>query len=131
MKSCNLRLGALVSIFLALSIVPIRISQGQDLNLLNLIGSEIVIALMILTMWISTYHLYHNVHAAGWQKIILCIVVCAALSNCFYWLSNPVFEDYPVKPMRTLPLWLATVRLSLRGILVGFISSTTLDSVAD
>lgn len=119
MKSCNLRLGALISAFLALSVVPIRVSQGQDLNLFNLIGSEIIIALMILTMWISTYHLYHNVHAPGWQKIIVCIVACAALSNCFYWLSNPVFEDYPIKPMRTLPLWLATVRLSLRGILVG------------
>lgn len=121
MKSYNLRLGALISLFLTLSVVPIRISQGQDLNLVNLIGSEMVIALMIMTMWISIYRVNHHVDAAGWQKIILCALICAALSNCFYWMSNPVFEDYPVKPMRTLPLWLATVRLSIRGILVGFI----------
>jgi signal transduction histidine kinase len=46
-------------------------------------------------------------------------VFCAALSNLFYYGSNPFFEDYPLKPMREIPFGIAVIRLSIRGLLVG------------
>lgn len=120
-KRYNLQLGAVIATVLATSILPVRLSEGQGHNPINLIGSEIVIWVMCATMWTATYHIYYRIGTAKWQKFVIALLVCGALSNLFYFGSNPLFEDYPLKPMRELPFWLAAVRLSIRGFLVGLI----------
>ncbi|SDH36991.1 Signal transduction histidine kinase [Dyadobacter soli] len=121
MKKYNLQLGSSIATVLALSLLPVRLSEGQAADPVNLIGSEVVIWLMCLSMWLVTYHIYFRVHLVRWQKAVISLVFCALLSILFYYGSNPFFEDYPIKPIRELPLWVASIRLSLRGLLMGLI----------
>lgn len=121
MKKYNLKLGTLIATVLTLSLLPVRLSEGQADDPVNLIGSETVIWLMCMSMWLATYHTYYRTHLARWQKVVMALVFCAAASNLFYYGSNPFFEDYPIKPIRQLPFWIATIRLSLRGLLLGLI----------
>jgi signal transduction histidine kinase len=121
MKIHNFKLGGLMSAFLAISILPVRLSEGQAANPVNLIGSEIVIWLMCLTFWSVINLVYNRMVAATWQKILVSVLLCAVLSNLFYLIFNPAFEDYPMMPLYRLPLWLAVIRLSLRGLLIGAI----------
>jgi signal transduction histidine kinase len=119
MKKYNPLLGALIATLLALSVLPVRLSEGQGNNPFNLIGSEIVIWVMCMSIWMATYQVYYRFQMARWQKMVISFLICAALSNLFYWGSNPFFEDYPLRPMRELPFWIAALRLSIRGLLVG------------
>src|SRR5688572_29731904 len=107
MKKYNLQLGALIATVLTLSILPVRLSEGQGADLVNLIGSETVIWLLCMAIWLASYHTYYTANLAKWQKLAASLVFCAALSNLFYFGSNPFFEDYPLKPMRELPIWIA------------------------
>lgn len=121
MKKYNLKLGTSIASVMTLSLLPVRISEGQAKDLVNLIGSETVIWLMCMSMWLVTYHIYYRTDLARWQKVVMALVFCAAASVLFYYGSNPFFEDYPIKPMRLLPFWIAMIRLSLRGLLIGLI----------
>ena len=121
MKKYNLKLGTLIATVLTLSLLPVRLSEGQAKDLVNLIGSETVIWVMCMSMWLATYHTYYRVHLARWQKVVIALAFCAAASNLFYYGSNPFFEDYPIKPIRNLPFWIGVIRLSLRGLLLGLI----------
>ncbi len=119
MKKYNLQLGASIAAVLTLSILPVRLSEGQSADPVNLIGSEIVIWLLCMSIWLASYRTYYRTNLVKWQRIAVSLVFCAALSNLFYYLSNPFFEDYPLKPIRELPFWIAVIRLSVRGLLVG------------
>lgn len=119
MKKYNLQLGASISTVLTLSILPVRLSEGQATDPINLIGSETVIWLMCMSVWLMSYHTYYRADLVKWQKIAVSMFFCAAFSNLFYFGSNPFFEDYPLKPMRELPFGIALIRLSVRGLLVG------------
>lgn len=119
MKKYNLQLGASIAAVLTLSILPVRLSEGQSADPVNLIGSEIVIWLMCMSIWLVSYRTYYRENLAKWQKIAVSLVFCAILSNVFYYVSNPFFEDYPLKPIRELPFWIALIRLSVRGLLIG------------
>jgi signal transduction histidine kinase len=119
MKKYSVQLGVLIATVLTFSILPVRLSEGQGADPVNLIGSQTVIWLMCMSMWLLTYHIYYTTQWAKWQKIGISLLLCAALSNFYYY--NPFFEDYPLKPIRELPFWIATIRLSLRGFLVGLI----------
>ena len=120
MKKYNLPLGASIAAVLTLSILPVRLSEGQAADPVNLIGSETVIWLMCMSIWLVSYHICYREDLAKWQKIAVSFVFCAFLSNLFYRASAPFFEDYPLKPIRELPFWIALIRLSVRGLLVGF-----------
>lgn len=119
MKKYNLQLGASIAAVLTLSILPVRLSEGQAADPLNLIGSETVIWLMCMSIWIASYHIYYRENLVKWQKIAISMFFCAVLSNLYYRVSNPFFEDYPLKPLHELPFWIALIRLSVRGLLVG------------
>ncbi|WP_342085605.1 sensor histidine kinase [Dyadobacter sp. OTU695] len=119
MKKYNLQLGASIAAVLTLSILPVRLSEGQSADPVNLIGSEIGIWLMCMSIWLVSYHTYYRANLAKWQRIAVSLVFCAILSNLFYYVSNPFFEDYPLKPIRELPFWIAVIRLSVRGLLIG------------
>lgn len=121
MKKYNSRLGALMATVIAVSILPVRLSEGQWANPVNLIGSETVIWLMCMAIWLVSYYTYYRPGLVTWQKLVVSLIICAILSNVFYYGSNPFFEDYPLKPIRELPFWIATIRLSLRGLLIGLI----------
>lgn len=120
MKKYNLQLGASIAAVLTLSILPARLSEGQSADPVNLIGSETVIWLLCMSVWLTSYHIYYKENLAKWQRIAVSLVFCAVLSILFYYGSNPFFEDYPIKPMRQLPFWIAIIRLSVRGLLIGF-----------
>lgn len=119
MKKYNLQLGASIAAVLTLSILPVRLSEGQIADPVNLIGSETVIWLMCMSIWLASYHTYYRTNWVKWQKIGVSLFFCAILSNLIYYVSNPFFEDYPLKPLRELPFWIAVIRLSVRGLLVG------------
>jgi signal transduction histidine kinase len=119
MKKYNLQLGASIATVLTLSVLPIRLSEGQGTDPVNLIGSEMVIWLLCMSVWLASYHTYYRTDLVKWQKIAVSMFFCAALSNLFYYGSNPFFEDYPLKPMREIPFGIAVIRLSIRGLLVG------------
>lgn len=121
MKKYNLQLGVLIATVVTLSIVPVRLAEGQGANLVSLIGSEIVIWLMCMATWLSSYQTYYKLNLAQWQKIAVSLVLCAVISNLFFLASFRLFEDYPLKTMQELPLWIVTIRLSLRGLLLGLI----------
>lgn len=120
-KKYNLQLGALIATVVTLAIVPVRLSEGQGANLVSLIGSEVVIWLMCLATWLSSYQAYHRFNIVKWQKVALALLFCAVISNVFFLASFRFFADYPIKSVRELPLWLLTIRLSLRGIMLGLI----------
>ena len=121
MKKFKPSLGLLIASLLTVSMLPVRISEGQGSDPHNLIGSEIVIWTMCFTSWCITYFIQLQFQLHKWQKIALSLVLCAVLSNLFYYTFNPFFEDYPLTPMRQYPLAFATLRLSLRGLLMGLI----------
>lgn len=121
MKKYNLQLGAFMATVVTLSIVPVRLAEGQGANLVSLIGSEIVIWLMCMATWLSSYQTYYRFNLVKWQKIAVALFFCAVISNLFFLASFRMFEDYPLKSMRELPLWIITIRLSLRGLLLGLI----------
>ncbi|WP_426295154.1 sensor histidine kinase [Dyadobacter endophyticus] len=121
MKKYNSRLGALMATVVTVSILPVRLSEGQAANPVNLIGSETVIWLMCMSIWLVSYYTYYRPGLVTWQKLVVSLIFCAILSNLFYYCSNPFFEDYPLKPIRELPFWIAAIRLSLRGLLIGLI----------
>lgn len=121
MKKYNLQLGALMATVVTLSIVPVRLAEGQGANLVSLIGSEIVIWLMCMATWLSSYQTYYKFNLVKWKKIAIALLLCAAISNLFFLASFRMFDDYPLKSVRELPLWILTIRLSLRGLLLGLI----------
>jgi signal transduction histidine kinase len=121
MKKYNLQLGALMATVVTLSIVPVRLAEGQGANIVSLVGSEIVIWLMCMATWLSSYQTYYKFNLVKWQKIAVALMFCAVISNLFFLASFRLFEDYPLKSMRELPLWIITIRLSLRGLLLGLI----------
>ncbi|MBO9611245.1 MAG: HAMP domain-containing histidine kinase [Dyadobacter sp.] len=121
MKKYNLQLGAVMATVVTLSIVPVRLAEGQGANLVSLVGSEIVIWLMCMATWLSSYQTYYKFKLVKWQKIAVALLFCAVISNLFFLASFRLFEDYPLKSMRELPLWIITIRLSLRGLLLGLI----------
>ncbi|WP_177194211.1 sensor histidine kinase KdpD [Dyadobacter sp. SG02] len=121
MRKYNLQLGASMATVVTLAIVPVRLSEGQGANMVSLVGSEIVIWLMCMATWLSSYQTYHRLRLAKWQKIAIALALCAVISNLFFLASFRMFEDYPLKSMRDLPLWIITIRLSLRGLLLGLI----------
>lgn len=121
MKKYNLQLGALMATVVTLAIVPVRLAEGQGANPVSLIGSEIVIWLMCMATWLSSYKTYYRFSLPKWQKIAVALLFCAVISNLFFMASFRMFEDYPLKSMRELPLWIITIRLSLRGLLLGLI----------
>ncbi len=121
MKKYNLQLGAVMATVVTLSIVPVRLAEGQGANLVSLIGSEIVIWLMCMATWLSSYETYYRFNLVKWQKIAIALLFCAAISNLFFLTSFRMFDDYPLKSIRELPLWIITIRLSLRGLLLGLI----------
>ncbi|WP_169409436.1 sensor histidine kinase [Dyadobacter beijingensis] len=121
MKKYNLRLGLLLATIVTLAIVPVRLAEGQGANLFTLIGSEIVIWLMCIATWLSGYETYYRLKLVKWQKIAVALLLCAVISNVFFLCSFRMFDDYPLKNMRDLPLWIITIRLSLRGLLLGLI----------
>ena len=121
MKKYKPTLGLLIATLLAISILPVRISEGQGNDPFNLIGSELVIWTMCFAIWCATYFIQLQFQLRKWQKIALSIVLCAVLSNLFYYAFNPFFEDYPTTPMRKYPLAFATLRLSVRGLLIGLV----------
>jgi signal transduction histidine kinase len=121
MKKYNPTLGLLIGTLLTVALLPVRISEGQGKNLYNLIGSELIIWVMCFTSWCFTHFIQQELQVPKWQKIALSLMLCAVFSNLFYYISNPFFEDYPLSPMRQYPLAFATLRLSLRGLLMGLI----------
>ncbi|MBE9462163.1 sensor histidine kinase [Dyadobacter subterraneus] len=121
MKKYKPVLGVLIATLLTVAVLPVRISEGQGNDPSNLVGSELVIWTMCFTTWCVTYFAQLQSKLQKWQKIALSLLLCAVISNIFYWTFNPFFEDYPTTPMRHYPLAFATLRLSIRGLLVGLV----------
>jgi signal transduction histidine kinase len=111
-------LGLIIATFVTISLLPIRLSEGQGKNPINLIGSEVVIWLLFLSCWLGAQVIHQKIRLAGWKKIILSVALCIVLSNVFYHLSNPFFEDFPMAPIRNNSFWVGILRLSIRGALV-------------
>lgn len=121
MKKYNLLLGALLATVVTLSIVPARLSEGQGANPVSMIGSEIVIWLMCVGIWLACYHTYYRLNLVKWKKIVVSLVLSIAISNLYFFGSIPFFGDNPFKSVSQLPLWIVILRFSLRGLLLGII----------
>ncbi len=107
---------------LPLFILPIRLRQGQGKDMVNLVGSEIVISLMCLTCSISVFYLLRiSVLPYRWMGLVLAAFCCGCLSIFFYFSSNFFFEDYPESPMRQMPFAKAIAILFYRGIVIAAI----------
>ncbi len=117
----SLPLGLFVGTFITLALLPVRIAEGQDNDLVNLVGSEIVIWLMLLTCWAGINRVFKSQVLYNYQKLILSVVVCMIASILFYTLSNPFFEDFPTAPMWSNGTLNGIFRLSLRGIFISLI----------
>jgi signal transduction histidine kinase len=121
LKKYQVGLGLIISVFLAVAMLPIRLTEGQGKDPVNLIGSEIVICCLWLSCWLGTHVIQHKTQVRNWQKIVLSILLCIVLSIVFYHASNPFFEDYPLAPIRKNSFWVGIVRLSIRGAFISFI----------
>lgn len=122
MKEYNIKLGATVSTVLTLGILPIRLTTGHGDDPINLIGSETVIWFLCFTIWLSSCYIHNWSGPNKWIKLALSFVSFAIFSNLYYFITNPFFEDYPDEPLRSLPAWIALVRLSIRGWLIGLVT---------
>ena len=117
----SLPLGLFVSTFITLSLLPVRIAEGQSKDLANLVGSEVVIWLMLLTSWVGINRVFKNQALQNYQKLILSVLVCIVVSILFYTISNPFFEDFPTAPMWRNGILTGLFRLSLRGIFISLV----------
>jgi signal transduction histidine kinase len=118
LKKYQIGIGLVASALLTLSIVPIRLSEGQGADITNLAGSEFVIYLLFMTCWMGIQFIQQQTRFRNWQKILFSVVLCIGLSIVFYHVSNPFFEDYPLAPIRKNTFWVGMLRLSIRGILI-------------
>jgi signal transduction histidine kinase len=118
LKKYQIGIGLVASALLTVSIVPIRLSEGQGADITNLVGSEIVIYLLFMTCWMGIQFIQQQTRLRNWQKIVFSVVLCMGLSIVFYHASNPFFEDYPLAPIRKNTFWIGMLRLSIRGILI-------------
>ncbi len=117
----NLPLGLFISTFVTLSLLPLRIAQGQDNDVTNLIGSEVVIWVMFLTCWVGINRVFKSGLRHNYQKLILSVLVCMIVSILSYTIFNPFFEDFPTAPAWRNGTLNGIFRLSLRGVLIGII----------
>ncbi len=117
----SLPLGLFVATFITLALLPVRIAEGQGNDLVNLIGSEVVIWLMILASWMGINRVFKSQVPYNYQKLILSVLVCMIASILFYTISNPFFEDFPTAPMWRNGILNGIFRLSLRGIFLSLV----------
>lgn len=120
-KKYNLRFGVLIATVVTLSILPARFSEGQGKNPASLIGSEIVIWLMCVAIWLVCYYTYRRFNLVTWQKIAVSLLFSIAIANLYFYGSIPFFGDNPFKSVSHLPFWIVTLRFSLRGLLLALI----------
>lgn len=115
----HLKPGVVLSLNLSLAVLSTRLVQGQGKDVVNLVGSEIVIALMCFAIWITTVYVLRAPRISGpWLKAVCAVAIAVVLSVAFYFAGNVFFEDYPLLPIRELPWYLGLARLAYRGGLV-------------
>jgi hypothetical protein len=124
LKNYPIRLSVALALMMPLSILPIRIRQGQGGDMLDLVGSEIVISLLCLACSITIFYLLRiSAPPYRWMGLALATFCCGCLSIFFYFSSNFFFEDYPEGPLRQIPFLKAVSILFYRGVVIAAIVS--------
>ncbi|SDL17128.1 sensor histidine kinase [Siphonobacter aquaeclarae] len=122
MTHYHLKPGAILSLNLSLAVLSTRLAQGQGKDVVNLVGSEIVIAIMCFAVWLSSMYILREPRVPrNWQKFCVALPAAMVISVVFYFGGNLFFEDYPLQPIRELPWYLGLARLCYRGTLVIFL----------
>lgn len=111
-------LGLIVATILTTALLPVRLSEGQGKDPVNLIGSQTVIWCLWFFSWAGSHYIQRETQFRNWQKVALSVLLCMVLSIVLYHSSNPFFEDYPNAPIRNNTFWVGIMRLSIRGMLV-------------
>lgn len=109
--------GLFLTFLLANSVLGARLREGQWRNPVNLIGSQTIIFGWCFLVWLVAVYAVQTHYISRWLKLTGTLCIAALLSVAFYYLSP--FEDFPLEPIRQLPLGRALFRLSYRGVLVG------------
>src|SRR5690554_2895020 len=116
-KDYQLLQGLLFTLLLSQLLLGARIQQGQGEDIYNLVGSQLVFFALLLVNWIvNQYFIRNKIASIHGFHAVLSLVSSIILSISFYYISP--FEDYAVLPLRELPLHIALIRLTVRGLLV-------------
>lgn len=120
LKKYNVVPTIIACLILSQAVVGLRVSEGQGEDLNNLIGSQIIIFLMTLTISFSIQSInVSKISTSRTFKIFLSIIISAVISTLTYYISP--YEDFPLSPLRNTSLSTAILRLSYRGIIIAII----------
>jgi len=112
--------GLIVAASIPIFVLPARIAEGQHKNLVNLIGSEIVIFLMSLACWYAIIYIQKQQKMHLIVKVLLSVLACCVFSNVFFFTFNPIFKDFPFRTV-VHPLPIRILMLCSRGVLMSVI----------
>ena len=112
--------GLIVAASIPIFVLPARIAEGQHKNLVNLIGSEIVIFLMSLACWYAIIYIQKQQKLHLIVKVLLSVLACCMFSNVFFFTFNPIFKDFPFRTV-VHPLPIRILMLCSRGVLMSVI----------
>jgi len=112
--------GLIVAASIPIFVLPARIAEGQHKNMVNLIGSEIVIFLMSLACWYAIIYIQKQQKLHLIVKVLLSVLACCMFSNVFFFTFNPIFKDFPFRTV-VHPLPIRILMLCSRGVLMSVI----------
>jgi hypothetical protein len=121
LKNFQLAPGLIFAFILSNTVLPVRIMQGQAKDLVNLVGSQIVIFILCLCCWLLTVFILRSINRWQWLKVALSMIGCAILSIVFYYSLHTFFEDFPLDPLTNHSIYIGVTRMAYRGIIIGII----------
>lgn len=116
-KEYHLLQGFLFSLLLCQFAIGMKIQQSHDVDLNNLIGSQVFLFLMSFFIWISNHFFIKNkkLFLQGFH-IVFGLIISILLSILFYYISP--FEDSPLLPLKPLSIQSAFPNLAIRGLII-------------
>ncbi|MCK9481320.1 MAG: histidine kinase [Bacteroidia bacterium] len=114
-----LKLGVLLTLMFSFAVFDIRVSQGQDSDMVNLIGSHIIITLSYFGFWVVNSIIIHSekIKLNVWFKALIALFINSVIAIVFYYLSP--FEEYAMNPLSNFPLYIAWWRLMVKAFIFG------------
>jgi sensor histidine kinase YesM len=111
--------GLIFALLLSVMILPPRLAAGRTNDLVNLIGSQVLLFFFCLSCWLLNIYILRSFRAANLVKFVFSILGCILLALVFYYGLHTFFGDFPSDPGSDHSKYVGLTRMIYRGLLIG------------
>lgn len=113
--------GLIFALLLSVMILPPRLAAGRTNDLVNLIGSQVLLFFLCISCWILNIYILRSFRSTNLVKFLFSILGCILLALVFYSGLHTLFGDFPTDPGSDHSKYVGLTRMIYRGVLIGAI----------